>query len=163
MDENVVRSTGVEMAALRKLIYRMAEIDDPEETTLIDAANQAAENYDELRETVAEVERVAQDDLDRMEYEQLGKEDKVRIIQSHLVEDAENNRRGTAALNYREVRLLFDKRASPGHAYDLMELAGEEPGFNYEQNKDGKNNRVTVNLDAVNDKAVFHGANKATS
>jgi hypothetical protein len=163
MDENVVRSTGVEMAALRKLIFRMAEVDDPEETTLIEAANRAAENYEELTETVAEVEQVAQADLDRMEYDQLTKQDKVRIIQSHLVEAADSNRRGTSSLNYREVRVLFDGRPSPGHAYDLMELAGDERGFNYEQNGDEKNNRVTVNLDAVNNEAAFHGVNKATS
>jgi len=43
-----------------------------------------------------------------------------------------------------------------GRLNALMEIAAEADGFNYEARAEGQTNRITVNLQAVNDNAAFH-------
>ena len=92
-------------------------------------------------------------------YEHLTRPQKVRRVREALIRK-EITQNGKAKLDYTDVQWLFDGHSSPGHAYDLMELAGEAEGFRYEEPGSGSN-RVVVERDAVNDPALLHGANNA--
>lgn len=123
------------------------------------------ETVDTLEETVRDVDqRVAtieaqvQLDMDEKDYEQLTREDKAREIQSSLIHAARESPTDKAAMNYREVRFLFNGRPSTGHCYDLMDLAAQEDGFDYEEREEHEN-RITVNLPDVNDELVVHAVN----
>lgn len=61
-------------------------------------------------------------------------------------------------MDYQEIRWLFNGRPSTGHVYDLMDFAGQEDGFGYDR-REGKNNRLTVDLDEVNESLQVHAAN----
>lgn len=118
-----------------------------------------AEN-DRLRERVAELEKIVSPDPNAVEYEQLTRPQRVHRIRKKLVEQAARRHNGRSSMDYKEVTWLFDGHPSAGHAYTLMELAGDLDGFEYDPNS-GKNHRVLVNLDGVNDESLFHAANKA--
>jgi len=113
---------------------------------------------DTLRERIDELEDLVVTDLDAMSYEQLTKRDKVRAIREHLGDEAESTPNGKASMTYREVWALFNGQPSPGHAYDLMRIAGDGDGYSYEEYDGDRTNRLTVNA-----KQAFHGANKAVT
>lgn len=115
----------------------------------------------DLRERIAELEDLIHDDLREFEYHQLTKKDKVRQLQDELKHRAEDANNGRASMNYKAVKWHFDGQPSAGHAYDLMELAGEAQGFNYEERGKNHANRLTVNLDTVNAEAGVSHANNA--
>lgn len=114
------------------------------------------QRINELEERLAQLEQVVDTDVGAIRYEQLTKQDKVRKVRIALVNRAGGS--GTARMTYGEVQSLLNNRPSPGHAYDLMELAGECDGFDY-QRPDGPDNRIVVNMDDVNDDALIHAAN----
>jgi len=117
---------------------------------------------EQLRERVAELEEIVDPDPNSREYEHLTKPQKVHRVRRSLVEKAAQTR-GKARMKYDDVQWLFDGQPSPGHAYDLMELAAELDGFAYDQAGGDGQKRIRVNLDAVNDESLIHAANKAST
>jgi len=65
---------------------------------------------------------------------------------------------GRASYRYDDVLSQFDQRPSAGYAYTLLELAAAADGYRYGEHNGEK--QLRVNIDAVNDDAVFHGVNK---
>lgn len=120
------------------------------------------EENDQLRDRVADLEEIVNPDPTSREYDHLSKPQKVHRIRRSLVEKAAQTR-GAARMQYDDVQWLFDGHPSPGHAYDLMELAAQLDGFEYDTPGDGGKKRVRVNLDAVKDETLIHAANKAST
>lgn len=109
-----------------------------------------------LRERLANLESIVDPDPSA-DYSELPKSRKVYKLRKALVEEAAQAT-GTAKMDYKEVRWLFDGQPSVGHTYDLMELAGQLDGFSYDTEPQ---HRITVKLDGVNDETLVHAANKA--
>lgn len=126
---------------------------------LRDRVEELEAERDALHDRVAELEQVVNPNP-ATAYDEMSRDRKVFKIRKSLVEEAATGR-GTAAMDYKQVRWLFDGEPSPGHAYDLMELAAQLDGFNHDDTADVK--RVTVKLDAVNDETLIHAANNATA
>lgn len=112
---------------------------------------------DDLKDRVAELERVVDPAPESKGYDDLSRDQKVFRLRTALVTDAMQNG-GRAAMRYGEAKSVFGNRPSPGHTYDLMELAAAADGFDY--NEDTGEKRITVNIEAVNDDAVIRAANK---
>jgi regulator of replication initiation timing len=139
-------------AMSRKFQYQQEQLDE------------LREENERLRERLAELDEVVDPDPGATAYEQLTKPQKVHRLRRTLVEDAAGTQTGKAAMDYRDVRYLFDGHPSPGHAYDLMDAAADLDGFNYDTpSGSGGNKRIRVNLDAVKDETLIHAANKATT
>jgi cell division septum initiation protein DivIVA len=113
---------------------------------------------DDLGERLVALESTVDTDLDGKAYEELTRKDKVREIQTALIDEAASSTTNKTAIDYQEIRWLFNARPSAGHVYDLMDFAGQEDGFDY-QRRDGDNNRLTVDLDDVNEELRVHAAN----
>jgi len=133
---------------------------------LVDAlrrkTNAQADRIDELETRLAELEQLVDPDPGATEYAQLQKEQKVHRIRKTLVETAARTN-GRDAMKYKDVIRLFDGHPSDGHAYTLMERAGELDGFAYDTaSGQGGEKRVRVTLEDVNDDALVHAANNAT-
>lgn len=120
-----------------------------------------AENK-QLRERVADLEAQVDPNPESLEYEKMDRDTKVQKVRLALVRRAATRQNGKASMEYSNVQDVFDGHPSPGHAYDLMELAGQMDGFGYDTNA-GECNRIRVDLDAVNDEAMIHAANNAQS
>jgi hypothetical protein len=144
---------GVEQVAARKLIFRLAEVDGeemPTDTTLIDAVNEAVEQFEEMTARIDALEdridelETATPDAEAKEYGRMDKHDKAAVVRSKLREVAENTN-GKAAFNYKDVIRVFEGQPSSGHAYDVMEVAGNADGFNYGESPGGTK-RLTVDL-----------------
>lgn len=154
MSTNQPVQAGPENAAVRKVIYRLAELDgstvDPDETNLIEAANTALENVETLDNRVTELETRLESVEDRapepskMKYDSMDKADKATVIQQKLRSTAEATN-GKASMDYQDVISVFDGNPSPGHSYDILETAGEKQGYNYGTSPEGTK-RLTVNL-----------------
>lgn len=112
-----------------------------------------------LRDRVSELERVIAPDPEAESYEDLSREQKVFKLRTALVSKATDNQ-GRARMKYNDVKWLFNDHPSPGHTYDLMKLAGNADGFDY-NDKTGEK-RITVDIGDVNDNAVIRAANKTT-
>lgn len=118
---------------------------------------------EELEDRVATLEELVDPDPGGVAYEQLTREQKVHRVRVALFEQATDGR--TASMKYKDVQWLFDGRPSPGHAYDLMELAAEADGFVYDRAGNGNatgDKRIRVEPDAVNDERVIHAANNGS-
>lgn len=129
-----------ELAQLRGRIHALEE----------DAGNVEAVDRDviqELQEDIEELRHVVNVDLDGKSYKQLTPDDKVREIQASLVEEAMSRSTSKASMDYTEVRWLFNGRPSTGHVYDLMQVAGQEAGFDYQERD--KKNRLVVDADDI--------------
>lgn len=121
------------------------------------------EENEALRDRVAKLEELVDPDPGAVGYENLTKEQKVFRVRKVLAERAGRSN-GKAAMGYKEIVALFDGHPSPGHAYDLMERAGELVGYAYDVGGGGRGNkRVRVELDDVKDETLFHAANNAAS
>ena len=134
-------------ALQRKLTFhdeRLAELED--------------EN-DDLRERVAELERVVDTDPGRGTYEELSKDRKVYRVRVAVAKRAAESSNNRGAMTYKDVYWLFDGHPSYGHCYDLMARAAELGGFEYDTSGDTPN-RITSNFDAVNDETVIHAVKK---
>lgn len=161
MTDDSVTEYGPEMAALRALAYQLADV-DPDTYPLPDAAKAAVQRMTKLEDRIAQLEAVVDTDLDRLEYEQLTRRDKVLLIQRHLVDQADGT---TAAMTNKDVWYLFNRSPSRHHCYELMEIAGEDLGFNYENFGDSRDNRLTVRVSDVNKEtlAFVHGNKDSAS
>jgi hypothetical protein len=125
----------------------------------VDELETGGNNFpDDLGERLVALESTVDTDLDGKAYEELTRKDKVREIQTALIDEAASSATNKAAMDYQEIRWLFNARPSAGHVYDLMDFAGQEDGFDY-QRRDGDNNRLTVDLDDVNEELRVHAAN----
>jgi len=152
----------LEHAAFKQLVWALAPGEPDEYDTIVDGVHAAVEERRELEERVAELEGLVDPDPGSTSYEQLTKPQKVHRVRSALVEEAEK-RGGRAALQYDEVKWLFDGHPSAGHCYDLMERAADMDGFAYDRpSGDGGQKRVRVNLDGVNDLDRFHAVNNGS-
>jgi len=145
-------TTGPEQAAVRKVIYRLAELDGTEcNDDMITAANEALKNVEDLARRVenleAQIETLEEraPDPTQMEYDELEKPDKATIIRSKLKGEAEATN-GRSKAEYKDIIRMFDGYPSAGHAYDLMEAAAELDGCNYSQAPDGTK-RLTYKAD----------------
>lgn len=119
-----------------------------------------AEN-DSLRGELAELGEVVDPDPGSREYASLSKAQKVHRLRRTLVEQAARATTKRAKMEYTDVIYLFDGHPSPGHAYDLMRAASNLEGFQYDTSGE-RQNRITVDLESVNDESLVHAANKAT-
>lgn len=161
MCEDCISENGPEMAAVRKVLTHMAGYDPDEDhvpNSEVQLASEAVERFNDLAETVAELRQVVDTDMGTLRYDQMTKKDKVRQVRAYLVEQAKG---GRPFMTYDQVVTLFNGHPSPGHAYDLMKLAGNAEGFEYQEPNDERPNRLVVNVDGVKDDAPFHAANNA--
>jgi len=127
--------------------------------TAVDRIDELERENNELRRQVSELQAELNPDPESKSYDELSKGDKVRRIREKLVDVAETNHGGCESLKYKEIKMLFGGYPSPGHCYDLMQVAGEAEGFAYDENGDGTK-RVRVDIEAVKDESYFHTANK---
>lgn len=149
--------TGPEQAAVRKVIYRLAELDgmDADDLGIIPAANQALENIEALTERVDALEDEVDDlkdrapDPKRQAYEDLSRSDKVTVVCSKLRSEADATN-GQAAAQYKDILRMFDGHPSAGHAYQLMNAAADRDGFQVGKSRDDTK-RLTYNAARVND------------
>lgn len=123
--------------------------------------NELETENNDLRDRLADLEEIVDPDPASRDYQQLTRGQKVRRIRRVLIEQAVSRQNGKAAMEYDDVVWLFDGNPSPGHAYDLMGLAGELDGFEF-VDPEGRNKQIRVDLAAVNDEALIHVANKAS-
>lgn len=147
--------TGPEQAAVRKVIYRLAALDDSAQGTenmdIIEAANTALENVEGLATRVENLEVQVENLQDRAPdpskktYDEMDKSDKATVVRQKLKNRAESTT-GKAAMSYKDVLTVFDGHPSAGHAYDIMRSVGEADGFGYDKNPEGQK-RITVNLE----------------
>lgn len=143
LDEELDR-LGQEFAEFRSRLYEIEQrVDDLEEGD----ADVDDEELQDLREDVDELRAVIDTGADQKAYEQMTRQDKVRQIQATLIEEAEGMQTGKAAMEYKDVKWLFNGHPGTGHVYDLMEYAAREDGFNYQERE--QNNRVTVDMNDV--------------
>ncbi|MEZ3163270.1 hypothetical protein ABNG03_00140 [Halorubrum sp. RMP-47] len=156
-------SEALDHAAFRQLVWGLVDGDSSEYDTIVEAVHEIVEENQQLRERVAELEGLVDPDPGATDYQQLTKPQKVSRVRSALVEEAEK-RGGRAALQYDDVKWLFDGYPSAGHCYDLMERAADLDGFAYDRpSGDGGQKRVRVNLDGVNDLERFHAVNNGSA
>jgi hypothetical protein len=148
----------LEVAAVRRVLWSLAGDEGDDDGTLMDAATAAVDRVETLESRVAELEELVDPDPGGKDYDQLTKDQKVNRVRTALLEQAED-RNGKAKMNYKEVMWLFDGHPSPGHAYDLMERAGDLDGFTYDSAGGDGEKRVRVDAGAVNDDALIHAVN----
>lgn len=120
------------------------------------------EENQELKERVAQLEKVVDPDPGSKDYQRMSRPEKVRKLRESLYRKAES-KDGTAQLTYDEVLALFDHHPSAAHAYQLMERAAYAEGFRYDRmgtSNDGQK-RLAVEIQAVKDEADFYTKNKA--
>jgi len=140
-------SPGQERAAVRKVIYRLSELDgeeaDADEMDILEAANKALENVADLQARVETLE-VKFEELDerapspdRKAYDQMDRADKATVVRSKLRSEAEATN-GTASMQYKDVVRTFDGNPSAGHAYDIMETAAKGDGYALGTNGEGR-------------------------
>lgn len=135
---------------------------------LLEELEEVKDENERLREEVAELKGTVTPNPAAKPYNEKTRDEKVFELRVALARQAAG-RNGRAAKTYSEVQSLFGNHPSAGHAYTLMQLAAgwdEETktstydGFTYDATST-ETIRITANLDAVNDNAVFHAANKA--
>jgi len=146
------KALGREQAAMRKVMYSLAELDGraTDDMDLLDAANATLENVEQLQRRVTELEAKVDamnervPSPDQKAYEEMNKADKATVVRSKLKQEAEATN-GRAAVTYKDVIRMFDGAPSAGHAYDIMDAAGETEGFDMGKSPDGTK-RLTCNL-----------------
>jgi len=104
---------------------------------------------EDLQEEVEELRHVVNVDLDGKTYQQMTRDDKIREVQGTLLQEAVDRHSKKSAMNYSDVKWLFNGKPSTGHVYDLMQSAGTETGFEYHERDE--NNRIVVDATDVPD------------
>jgi predicted nucleic acid-binding Zn-ribbon protein len=124
----------------------MSQAQQQPDAALVDALRKKLNDLDERVETLeaenkdlrAKIE-VLEDRAPapgEQEYEAMDKHDKATVVRSKMKETAKATN-GKAKMEYKDVIAVFDGRASPGHAYDIMDVAGDGDGFDYGTAPDG--------------------------
>lgn len=149
-------NAGPEQAAVRKVIYQLAELDgsdlDPEHVNPVQAANMAVENVQEILERQRELEGRVEELEQRApkpsakSYKAMDRHDRVTVLRERMTDRARSNG-GKYATDYDGVINIFDGHPSAGYAYTLMELAADADGFDYGEAPDGTK-RLTANVEA---------------
>lgn len=119
----------------------------------------AFERLDELEEKVDSLMQTVDPNPERASYDQLTRDQKIHRIRTQLLKQAADTN-GRASMNYREIKMLFDGNPSDGHAYDLMEAAGQMDGY---ESQTEPNRRVIVRQEDVNDTSLVHIVNNRTT
>lgn len=117
--------------------------------TAIQRVNELEDTVQDQHETIQrqqeQIERLQAALPDRTDYAQLDKDTKIGMVREHLVNRAQEQG-GKAKIDYQGIQWeVFDGEPSPYHCYELMEKAGQEDGFDY-QEPSNENNRLTVDL-----------------
>lgn len=145
--ERRVGTLDRENAYLKKALFALAgegaSLDD-----LPDALGGLGEAVRAHEHRLEDLEGEVNPDPDSLDYEDMSRRDKARVIREALVEDARRNG-GKAKFNYKEIRQRLDGRPSPGHAYTIMEDAAEAEGFEYGKDGVANEKRVKVDLDEL--------------
>jgi len=136
-------------AALRRILYGMADREPVPGESLVPVAAEAEERMNdieqrptELEARVETVEKRAPSPSDQT-YARMDKSAKATVVRSKLRDEAEGTT-GKASMKYRDVIRVFDGKPSPGHAYDIMDTAAEGDGFDLGTDGDGEK-RLTFN------------------
>lgn len=137
---------------------QLVQINQTRLDALMEAVDRLEHTVEDQAERIRELEQLVDPDPASTPYEQLTKDQKVNHIRRHLVEMGQAGN-GKAAMQYREIKALFDGHPSPGHCYDLMRTAAALDGFQYDEGGSG-NKRVRCDVAAVKDDRCFHAANK---
>jgi len=155
--------------ALNVLISNLAPTDEdrsmgPNEQVAhaVNRITEIADKNERLRERVGELEAELNPNPDSKPYKELSRDEKVQKLREYLVSMASSKHSEKFAMEYNDVVTLFEGHPSPGHAYDLMEIAGNADGFEFKE-FDDRTNQLRVNLDGVNDETLFHAANNGVS
>jgi len=155
--DQFIREGGIEMAVLRKIVYQLAGDPDPDDVSLMEAALEAVERFDEMEDRLAALEGATGINLENAEYQEMSRAAKIKRVRDALKAKAEESHNGKAMMDYNEVSALFDYNASPGHAVDLAKAAAEydeqtdtscRAGVEFQKRSDG-NNRVVVDLEKL--------------
>lgn len=124
------------------------------ESAAVNAMNTAGdleEHVERHEERISEVEAKVDPDPHMLQYQELDREQKVRMVREHLAMHARASASGGANITYRDVQFnVFGGEPSPHHCYDLMELAANADG--YRMLDDPK--RVAVRMDDVADPSL---------
>jgi predicted nuclease with TOPRIM domain len=171
MTDQELREVKTRVEALRRKVNsRLDGIGHGEEhesvTDLLAELDALESRISNIEDRLRDVERVVSAP-DRLEWTEMSKDQKVFRVRQKLVELA-SNQDSTASLHYDDVQMLFNGQPSAGHAYNLMEAAGEANGFSYDRagggldSTDGQK-RIRVNLADVNDLAAFHSLNNGVA
>lgn len=145
---------GVEKAAVRKVIYSLAALDgsdvDPDDISMIDAANDALQNVSDIaRRLEAAEERIDElegkvPDLGNKDYDTMDRAERVALLRDRMRDRAGENS-GHYAADYDDVINILDGGPSAGYAYTLMERAGDADGFEFGKSPNGTK-RLTVDI-----------------
>lgn len=153
---------GLEQAAFRRLLHGLAGTDAADDATPTEAADEIVTRIERLEEMdgrLAELERRVTPDPTGKDYADLTRDEKTFKVRAALARDAADSN-GAASMKYGDVKSLFENHPSVGHCYTLMQKAANADGYRYDDSDD-RENRLLVNLQDVNDDAVFHAVNKA--
>jgi chromosome segregation ATPase len=129
---------------------------DSRENRLADVEDDLAD----LQATVADLRGRVDPDPESTAYREKSREQKVHEVRVANARKAAGRANNRAQMTYRDVMALFGEQPSAGHAYQLLELAAEGDGYEY-RDGDDRCNRLTVNLEGLNDDAVLHTVNNA--
>jgi len=132
-----------ELAQFRGQIYSLEE----QTANADDGESVDQDIIEDLQEDIEELQHIVNVDLDGKSYEQLTRDDKIRETQATLLNEAVGRSTQKAAIDYSDVRFLFGGKPSTGHVYDLMQVAGQERGFDYQE--PDKTNRLVVDASDV--------------
>ena len=127
-----------------------------------DRVDDLEDDLDDLTADMAELTLVVEPDEGRTEYDQLTFDQKVGRVRRTLAERAGASN-GKAAMNYREVMMLFDGHPSASHCYNLMKRAAVLDGFGYGDARGDGQKRIRLKMDGLNDTALIYHAKNATS
>lgn len=125
------------MSSNAKLAEEIKDSADPalERTKMRQRITELESLVGELTERLQEVEARAPDPGDQA-YQAMDKSDKATVVRDKLYKQALATN-GLDAIGYKDVIRMFDGNPSPGHAYDIMEKAGNAPGYDYTKGPDG--------------------------
>lgn len=148
--EQEVRRLSREIAEANKRISQL-EDERAEREALIDELGKRLEQQ-HARIIALEAREHAR--IEGREYNKLSRDEKIGIIRDELIQRAFSNGQMSpepiAKFTNKDVRRLFDGRATARHAYDLMEAAAAEDGFEYHEVDGKKNpNYLRVHLEHV--------------
>jgi len=148
----------LEVAAVRRVLWQLADDDPDEDDTLMDAADAVVDRVESLEDRLADLEQTVDPDPGSVAYEQLTRPQKVHRLRVALYEQATDGTGQT--MHYDDVKWLFDGHPSADHCYTLMELAGEADGYHYETGGHGDGQkRIRVEPDDANDDRIVRAAN----
>jgi len=119
------------------------------------------EENEQLRRRIADIEAIIEPNPGSKEYRQMSKDERVLKVRRTLARRAKKNG-GKASMDYNDISAVFDEEPSNGYCFKLMKAAKKAQGYEYEKRTDG-NDRVKVELAAVNDERVLHAVNKPTT